>query len=142
MHCNNCPLCLKNDENVLITTPNWRIITVHDEINAPAFCRVIWHNHVAEMSDLSPSQRTELMEAVFATETAMRHILNPAKINLASLGNQVPHLHWHVIARFVDDACFPAPIWSNTMRQSTVHLPTNWIVDLKITLSSYFSIPL
>lgn len=139
MHCDDCPLCLKDNEDVLITTPNWRIIAVHNEINAPAFCRVIWHKHVAEMSDLLPSQRTELMEAVFATEAAMRHILNPAKINLASLGNQVPHLHWHVIARFVDDACFPASIWSNAVREPTIHLPKNWIADLKTALSSYYS---
>jgi diadenosine tetraphosphate (Ap4A) HIT family hydrolase len=38
-------------------------------------------------------------------------VLHPDKINLASFGNVVPHLHWHVIPRFEDDAHFPAPIW-------------------------------
>jgi len=36
----------------------------------------------------------------------------PTKINLASLGNMVPHLHWHVIARFEGDARWPAPVWA------------------------------
>ena len=49
---------------------------------------------------------------VFATEEILRETLQPAKINLASLGNQVPHLHWHVIPRFTDDAHFPDPVWA------------------------------
>jgi diadenosine tetraphosphate (Ap4A) HIT family hydrolase len=49
----------------------------------------------------------------------MREHLRPEKINLASLGNQVPHLHWHVIARFSDDAHFPGPIWASPQRKGT-----------------------
>ena len=49
---------------------------------------------------------------VYQVEAAMRQVFRPAKINLASLGNVVPHLHWHVIARFENDANFPAPIWA------------------------------
>ena len=56
----------------------------------------------------------------------MRRVLRPAKINLASLGNVVPHLHWHVIARFADDACFPAPIWAPARREAAVSLPEGW----------------
>jgi len=44
-------------------------------------------------------------------EQALRALIHPDKINLAALGNQVPHLHWHVIPRFADDAHFPDPIW-------------------------------
>ena len=41
---------------------------------------------------------------------------SPAKVNLASLGTQVPHLHWHVIPRFTDDPHYPQPIWSTARR--------------------------
>lgn len=58
------------------------------------------------------------MKAVYAVERAIRRILVPAKVNLASLGNQVPHVHWHVIPRFSNDAHFPLPIWAP--RQRTV----------------------
>jgi diadenosine tetraphosphate (Ap4A) HIT family hydrolase len=54
------------------------------------------------------------MALVFAVESALRRTYAPAKINLASLGNLVPHLHWHVIPRFRDDPNFPAPVWSET----------------------------
>ena len=58
------------------------------------------------------------MKAVYAVERAIRRILQPVKVNLASLGNQVPHVHWHVIPRFSNDAHFPLPIWAP--RQRTV----------------------
>jgi len=84
----------------------------HESLDYPGFCRVIWRSHVAEMSDLAGPDRGHLMALVFATESALRRLYAPQKINLASLGNLVPHLHWHVIPRFLDDPHFPAPIWS------------------------------
>jgi diadenosine tetraphosphate (Ap4A) HIT family hydrolase len=82
----------------------------------PAFCRVIVQRHVKEMTDLAVGERARLMGVVFACEAALRRLCSPEKINLASLGNQVPHLHWHVIARFADDAHFPGSIWSAPRR--------------------------
>ncbi|ULJ59874.1 HIT family protein [Wielerella bovis] len=117
MMTNTCPICSAQNEEILLQTPNLRVIAVHNEANAPAFCRVIWQNHVAEMTDLSATQCHEIMDMVYRVEAAMREVLQPSKINLASLGNVVPHLHWHVIARFADDACFPAPIWANPVRK-------------------------
>ena len=77
----------------------------------PGFCRVIWNQHCAEMSDLSTSQIQHLMTVVLAVERVLRRLIHPDKINLASLGNVVPHLHWHIIPRWRDDSHFPAPIW-------------------------------
>jgi diadenosine tetraphosphate (Ap4A) HIT family hydrolase len=77
---------------------------------------VVWNAHVREMSDLPETDRGRLGAAVHAVESALREVLTPDKINLASLGNQVPHLHWHVIARFADDAHFPQPIWAARQR--------------------------
>ena len=51
----------------------------------------------------------------------LRTVLAPDKINLASLGNVVPHLHWHVIPRFADDAHFPAPVWAARARDGVAH---------------------
>ena len=58
------------------------------------------------------------MDAVFATEAALRDLIRPDKINLASLGNTTPHLHWHVIPRFRDDRHFPRPVWAEPSRGS------------------------
>jgi len=132
----DCPICAAQNEEILLQTPNLRVIAVHNEANAPAFCRVIWQHHVAEMTDLQPAERAELMDVVYKVEEAMRQVLQPEKINLASLGNVVPHLHWHVIARFQDDACFPAPIWAAAIREATFRLPENWPSQVKRMLNA------
>ena len=132
----DCPICAAQNEEILLQTPNLRVIAVHNEANAPAFCRVIWQHHVAEMTDLQPAERAELMDVVYKVEEAMRQVLQPEKINLASFGNVVPHLHWHVIARFQDDACFPAPIWAAAMREATFRLPENWSSQVKRMLNA------
>ena len=51
-------------------------------------------------------------------ERTLRDVLEPTKINLAALGNVVPHLHWHVIARFDWDSHFPAPVWAQALREA------------------------
>jgi diadenosine tetraphosphate (Ap4A) HIT family hydrolase len=94
-----------------------RVVRV-DDADFPAFYRVILDAHVAEFSDLPPSARAQVMAAVVAVEQALRAALQPDKVNLASLGNVVPHLHWHVVARFTWDSHFPNPIWG--ARQRTV----------------------
>lgn len=127
----NCPICSPHNEDILLQTNKLRVIAVHNEPNAPAMCRVIWQQHIAEMTDLSPNDRTELMDMVYRVESAMRQVLQPTKINLASLGNFVPHLHWHIIARFDNDAHFPSPIWANAVRQQTFRLPENWVTQVK-----------
>ncbi len=83
----------------------------------PGFCRVVWHEHVAEMSDLASDHAHHALDILLATERAVRRTVRPDKINLASLGNVVPHLHWHVIPRWTDDSHFPAPIWAGAQRE-------------------------
>ncbi|MCM2253147.1 MAG: HIT domain-containing protein, partial [Ramlibacter sp.] len=58
------------------------------------------------------------MDAVAQVEQALRAHLRPAKVNLAALGNVVPHLHWHIVARFEWDSHFPAPVWAGALREA------------------------
>ena len=89
-----------------------------DDANYPGFCRVIWNAHVKEMSDLTPAERMRLNDAVWHVELALRDVMAPGKINVASLGNMTPHLHWHVIPRYADDAHFPNPVWTQAVRST------------------------
>ena len=118
MHLTDCPLCQPVSETPLWQDTHCRVILAH-ETGYPVLCRVIWQAHVREMTDLNASQQAHLMRVVFATERALRTLLQPDKVNLASLGNLVPHLHWHVIPRFRDDRNFPDPIWSVPRRNTT-----------------------
>lgn len=113
----NCELCTTPGGTVLWEDQRCRVVQA-DEPGYPGFCRVIWKSHVREMTDLSPADRLHCMNVVFAVERAMRDALSPAKINLASLGNFVAHVHWHVIPRFTDDPHFPQPVWATRQRDS------------------------
>ncbi len=117
----NCVLCkddLKPDEGQVIWRgDDCRVIIVNDQ-DLPGFCRVIWNRHVAEMTDLTQGERDHMMTLVFAVEGAIRHVLNPDKVNVAALGNMVPHIHWHVIPRFRDDAFFPGSPWSKRTQET------------------------
>jgi len=105
-----CALCDADGGAVLWRDARLRVVAP-DEPDYPAFVRVIAQAHVAEMTGLPAADREHLMSVVLEVEQAMRDTLAPAKINLASLGNVVPHLHWHVIPRWPDDRHFPQPVW-------------------------------
>jgi diadenosine tetraphosphate (Ap4A) HIT family hydrolase len=113
-----CELCENDGGSVLWRDRDLRVVYV-DEPGYSGYCRVIWNAHVAEMTDLDDAGRSHCMRAVYATELLLREWLKPDKINLASLGNFTPHLHWHVIARFRNDAHFPQSIWGERQRAVT-----------------------
>jgi diadenosine tetraphosphate (Ap4A) HIT family hydrolase len=115
-----CPFCEPREERVVWRDARCRVLLVA-EPDYPAFSRVVWHAHVREMTELAPADRDHLLRVVLAVEQALRDLLRPDKLNLASLGNQVPHLHWHVIPRFADDAHFPDPVWAARQREGVRH---------------------
>ncbi len=110
-----CALCEPTPHEVLWQDYFCRVVLLNDA-DYPAYCRVELLAHVKEMSDLPPPQRARMMKTVFAVEVALREILNPDKINLASLGNKTPHVHWHVIPRFENDKHFPNSHWGEALR--------------------------
>jgi diadenosine tetraphosphate (Ap4A) HIT family hydrolase len=110
-----CELC-EHEGGTVVVSDDWLRVVLIDDANYPGFARVIWRDHVREMSELAVSERLHLIDAVLAVERAQRDVLAPLKINLASLGNMTPHLHWHVIPRFADDAHFPHPVWAAAQR--------------------------
>jgi len=110
-----CPLCESAGGTPVWSGPRFRVVRA-DEAGFPLFYRLVWQDHVAEFTDLARDDRVACMEAVATLEQAIRTHARPTKVNLASLGNAVPHLHWHVIARFEDDSRFPAPVWAPAAR--------------------------
>ena len=113
----DCPLCREDGGALIWRGARLRVIRA-DEAGFPAFYRVVWNAHAAEFSDLTVAERQHCMDAVAVVEQVLREHLVPTKVNLAALGNMVPHLHWHVIARFGWDSHFPAPVWASALRHS------------------------
>lgn len=116
----NCELCVSPGGELLWQDDRCRVMRVDgaEGVAFPGFCRVVWQAHVAELSELGEADRQHLLAVVNAVERVLRAVVQPHKINLASLGNVVPHLHWHVIPRWRDDSHFPAPIWATAQRSS------------------------
>jgi diadenosine tetraphosphate (Ap4A) HIT family hydrolase len=112
-----CDLCKQPGGDVVYRCEQYRVVLIED-VNYPGFCRVIWNRHVKEVTDLTPPDRAVLMNAVWQVEQAVREAMRPDKINLASFGNMVPHLHWHIIPRYLDDMHFPNPVWAEAQRES------------------------
>jgi diadenosine tetraphosphate (Ap4A) HIT family hydrolase len=112
-----CPLCDAPGGRVVVQARRWRLIHAQEE-GFPAFYRVVWEGHVAEFSQLARAERHECMDVVATVEEALLRHLRPVKANVAALGNVVPHLHWHVIARFDWDSRFPAPVWATAQREA------------------------
>ncbi len=113
----DCPLCQPTPYDLLWQDDFCRVVLLHDA-DYPAYCRVELIAHIKEMTDLPPAARARTMKVVFAVETALREVIQPDKINLASLGNKTPHMHWHVLPRFESDKHFPNSHWGSAMRDS------------------------
>ncbi len=101
---------------LLWSDSDWRVIRA-DDAAFPAFYRVVSQRHVSELSELTELQRQRCLDLVCAVERVLLERLKPTKVNLAALGNLVPHLHWHIVARFAWDSHFPQPIWGVRQRE-------------------------
>ena len=125
-----CVLCMQPGGEVLWDDGFARVVLVGDA-DHPGFCRVILNAHAKEMTDLSEADRAKVMYIVYTVERLLREFLAPAKINLASFGNVVPHLHWHVIPRFADDPHFPNSVWSAKARENARPFPAGFNRSLR-----------
>ena len=130
----SCPLCDTPGGTLLWQDGFCRVVRA-DEPDYAGFLRVILNAHVREMSDLSPAEQQALMRVVFASEVALREVMAPDKVNLASLGNVVPHLHWHVIPRFSDDPHFPNPVWGAKLHDAPHAAPADLDTQLAAALN-------
>jgi diadenosine tetraphosphate (Ap4A) HIT family hydrolase len=75
---------------------------------------LVLKRHATELFHLVPEERRQLMEEVTDTARALASILNPVKINYELLGNQLPHIHWHIIPRLAGDPAPLEPVWRVT----------------------------
>ncbi len=116
-----CELCNKNMSDVLWYDDRLFVLDVNDS-QFPGYVRVIWREHITEMSLLSETDRSHLMKVLITVERTMRATMNPDKMNWAQFGNMVPHLHWHLIPRYQNDSHFPESLWGMKQRENNPKL--------------------
>jgi diadenosine tetraphosphate (Ap4A) HIT family hydrolase len=73
--------------------------------------------NIDEVMELSPSDQRVLMEEIVLASQAMKDLFHPTKLNIANLGNVVPQLHVHVVARYDRDPAWPGPIWNSGIHE-------------------------
>lgn len=132
----DCVLCTQPGGEVLWDDGFARVVLIGDA-DHPAYCRVILNAHRKEMTDLTEAERARLMSIVFVVERVLRDLLDPEKINLASFGNMVPHVHWHVIPRFAGDPHYPNPVFGVRQRDGARALPAQFIHSMRQQLSGF-----
>ena len=90
--------------------PLSRVLVMNDA-NFPWLILVPRKADIIEVIDLDDGEQTQLMHEVTRAARALREVTACHKLNIAALGNMVPQLHVHVIARFREDAAWPRPVW-------------------------------
>ena len=120
----SCQLCNPNESHnndhhatkhitqtvLIFSNKLFRVVRVLDP-DYFGYIRLIINKHVREMTELSEQDSQSVFSALLLIERVLINKLKPYKINVASLGNLVPHLHWHIICRYKNDKHFPNPIW-------------------------------
>ncbi|MDR1529168.1 MAG: HIT family protein [Burkholderiales bacterium] len=130
-----CIYCEDDGGSLLYRDALLRVVLTDEPFTG--FCRVIWNEHITEFSDLLKEERYHCVDVLSVTEMILREILMPIKINIASLGNVTPHLHWHVIPRFADDTHFPQPIWGVAQRLTQARrLPAQFGDQFAVTMNA------
>ena len=136
-----CPLCTTAGGRVVWQGKFWRLVSAQ-EAAFPAFYRLIHQAHTTEWSDLPAPLRQQCAELLAGLELLMREHVQPAKMNLATLGNVVPHLHWHLIARFDWDSHFPNPVWGAALRTTDMqqlHSIESKLPALEAAMAAYLA---
>jgi len=113
----NCPLC----DRIELLGSNKYPFKIHEFKNSflslgehqfyKGYSVLVTKNHYKEMTDIPSPEREEIFKELMISSKAIQNVLNPTKMNLCSLGNVVPHLHWHLFPRFEHDEHFKNPPW-------------------------------
>lgn len=82
--------------------------------------KIFTHTPRKEFSECNIEEKQAIWKALDIIEKEMIEYFRPAKINIASFGNMLPRVHWHIMARFENDEYFPEPIWGVKQRDGFV----------------------
>ena len=90
---------------------------------------------VREIHELPPEERAELIEEIARASQVLQRLFHPDKLNVGALGNVVPQLHVHVVARFDGDPAWPGPVWGSGAAEA---YPEEEIEELRERLAAAF----
>lgn len=103
---------LASDTIEITRLPLCRVLLMKDR-RFPWLILVPERQEVREIQDLPPADRAELIEEITRASEVLTDLFRPDKINVGALGNLVPQLHMHVVARTTTDPAWPGPVWGS-----------------------------
>ena len=103
---------LENDTDYIFQLPLCRVRLMDNSL-FPWIILVPAIENITELTDLTTNDQRQLMDEICRMSELMKKAFNPDKLNVATLGNQVPQLHIHIIARYKSDSAWPNPVWGN-----------------------------
>lgn len=108
-----------------MTQPIWENALVRIEIEKSEipWYKIFTQFPYREMSTVPIETKKEIYALLDLIEREMLSFYRPTKINIASFGNYMPHVHWHIMARFEKDNYFPEPMWGVKQRDTILTLP-------------------
>ncbi len=114
-------------------------VRIEREESEIPWLKIFTQHPYREMSELPAPLRLEIYTLLDIIEKEMIAYYRPTKINIASFGNYMPHVHWHIMARFEEDSYFPEPMWGKKQREGKLDLPSYKVFEqrLKQVLSTY-----
>lgn len=98
-------------------------IEIKVETSSIPWLKIFTKHPYSEMSEVPKEIRSEIYEILNIVEKLMIEYYKPKKINIASFGNYLPHVHWHIMARFENDSHFPEPMWGQKQREEMLEIP-------------------
>lgn len=99
-------------------------IRIEPEKSEIPWLKIFTQHPYKEMSEVPSEIKFEIYDLLDIIEKEMLIYYKPDKINIASFGNYVPHVHWHIMARFKEDSYFPEPMWGTKQREGVLNLPS------------------
>lgn len=122
-----CPLCLPRPDDCAhwIKVCALSVSTLYLDRNQtyPGHCQLVYDQHVVGLENLAAAEMTRLMTDLHRAAQAIRDVCRPDLMNYTSLGNVVPHLHWHLVPRYTTDPRWGMPIYlSNPAEMRVTHL--------------------
>jgi len=100
------------------------LIKIEIENSEIPWLKIFTNESIKEFSQCNDETKKEIWKYLDIIEKEMINYFNPDKINIASFGNYVPHVHFHIMARFKNDSFFPEPMWGKKQREANLDLPS------------------
>jgi len=100
------------------------LINIQIEKSEIPWLKIFTNEKYKELSQCPKEVKQTIFELLDIIEKEMIKYYNPEKINIASFGNYMPHVHFHIMARFKEDSYFPEPMWGKKQREAKLDLPS------------------